>query len=69
MNALSCPMTAGNWFARENKAQWELYNLNEDRSEQLNVSAQHPDKMAEMIKEYEVWVKRCMVEPCPEQKK
>lgn len=51
------------------KAQWELYNLNEDRSEQLNVSAQHPDKMAEMIKEYEVWVKRCMVEPCPEQKK
>ena len=50
-------------------AKWELYNLNEDRSEMHNLAAQHPEKVAEMTKAYEAWAKRCMVEPYPGQKK
>ena len=46
-------------------AKWELYNLNEDRSEMHNLAAQHPEKVAEMTKAYEAWAKRCMVEPYP----
>ena len=51
------------------KAKWELYNLNEDRSEMHNLAAQYPEKVAEMTKAYEAWAKRCMVEPYPGQKK
>lgn len=51
------------------RAQWELYNLNEDRSEQHNVASQYPEKVAEMVEAYEVWAKRCMVEPYPGQKR
>ena len=50
-------------------AKWELYNLNEDRSEMHNLAAQYPEKVAEMTKAYETWAKRCMVEPYPGQKK
>ena len=49
-------------------AKWELYNLNEDRSEMHNLAAQYPEKVAEMTKAYEAWAKRCMVEPYPGQK-
>ncbi len=50
-------------------AQWELYNLNEDRSENIIWLLQYPEKVAEMSKAYEAWAKRCMVEPYPGQKK
>lgn len=50
-----------------NKAPWELYNLNEDRTEKHNVAAEHPDILEKMTAEYEEWAKRCMVEPTPDQ--
>ena len=50
-------------------AKWELYNLNEDRSEQHNLADKYPEKKNEMVKAYEEWAKRCMVEPYPGQKK
>ena len=50
-----------------NKADWELYNLNEDRSEQHNLASRYPDRLAEMVSQYEAWAKRCMVEPYPGQ--
>lgn len=31
-----------------NKAQWELYNLNEDRTEMHNVADKYPDRLAKM---------------------
>ena len=37
-------------------AKWELYNLNEDRSEMHNLAAQYPEKVAEMTKAYEAWL-------------
>ena len=48
-----------------NKAQWELYNLNEDRTEMHNVADKYPDRLAKMQKQYEEWAKRCMVVPSP----
>ena len=53
----------------KDREQWELYNLNKDRSEKHNLAAQYPEKVAEMAKAYEAWAKRCMVEPYPGQKK
>ena len=51
------------------KAEWELYNLNEDRSEKHNIADQHPEILARMIEAYDEWTRRCMVVPYPGQKK
>ncbi|TWV13229.1 arylsulfatase [Bacteroidaceae bacterium HV4-6-C5C] len=51
-----------------NKAKWELYNLNTDRSEKHNVADLYPAKVSELVNAYEKWAKRCMVEPYPGQK-
>lgn len=51
------------------KAEWELYNLNVDRSEKHNVAAENPERMKKMINMYQEWAERCMVEPYPGQKK
>ena len=40
----------------KNNSQWELYNLNEDRSEQHDLAAKYPEKVAEMSKAYEAWL-------------
>lgn len=50
-----------------NKAKWELYDLNNDRSEKHNLADQYPDKLKEMVEAYREWAHRCMVEPYPEQ--
>jgi arylsulfatase len=52
-----------------NGTKWELYNLNIDRSEQHNLADQYPERVATMVKAYEAWAKRCMVEPYPGQRK
>lgn len=52
-----------------NKAPWELYNLNEDRSEQHDLASEYPEKVEEMAGAYEAWAKRCMVEPYPGQER
>ena len=50
-----------------NKHPWELYNLNDDRSEQHNLAGANPAKVEKMVAAYEEWAKRCMVEPYPGQ--
>ena len=49
------------------KAQWELYNLNVDRSEKNNLAHQYPERLEKMKEAYFDWTKRCMVEPYPGQ--
>lgn len=44
---------------------WELYNLNEDRTELKDVSGKYPKQLSKMIKQYDEWAKRCMVIPAP----
>ena len=51
------------------RAKWELYNLNNDRTELHNVADEYPEKVAELAKAYEEWAERCFVVPYPGQKR
>jgi arylsulfatase len=44
---------------------WELYNLAADRTEQHDLAADNPGKVASMSKLYNTWAKRCHVLPLP----
>jgi len=44
---------------------WELYNLNDDRTELKNLASLYPDRVQEMEKRYLQWEKDYMVEPRP----
>lgn len=45
---------------------WELYDVNADRTELQNLAAKYPEKVKEMSALYDAWAKRCGVLP-PEQ--
>jgi len=47
------------------KALWELYNLNEDRSELINLATEYPEKVTELEKRYLEWENRAQVNPRP----
>jgi arylsulfatase len=42
---------------------WELYDLEADRTEMKNLAKEHADRAAKMASDYDVWAKRCHVEP------
>ena len=42
---------------------WELYNMEEDRTELNDLSADHPDLVKELSRLYQDWADRCYVEP------
>ena len=43
------------WGASDQR--WELYDLASDRSETVNLAAQHPGRTAAMAAQWERWVK------------
>jgi len=45
---------------------WELYELESDRSETNNLAAENPERVKEMADKWMVWAKRVMVIPKPE---
>jgi arylsulfatase len=42
---------------------WELYNLEEDRTELNDLAAKEPERLAGMRRMYEEWARECGVEP------
>ena len=52
----------GNWCANI-PAPWELYDMEADRTEMHDLAAQHPQRVQEMIVQYDAWAKRCGVIP------
>jgi len=42
---------------------WELYDVVEDRTEQHDLAATHPEKLKEMSALYDAWAERCHVVP------
>lgn len=42
--------------------EWELYDLDEDRTELNNLAATHPDKVSELSSAWDAWARRCGVE-------
>ncbi|MCA9200576.1 MAG: sulfatase-like hydrolase/transferase, partial [Planctomycetales bacterium] len=45
---------------------WELYDLDSDRFEQRNLAEQHPDVLARLAGEWELWARRVGAEPFQE---
>ena len=57
-------MRLGHWkLVRDYPNAWELYNMEEDRTELHNLATQLPERVAAMSLEYEAWAKRCGVLP------
>ena len=57
-------MRIGPWkLVRDYPNAWELYNMEEDRTELHNLAKQEPERVAAMSLEYEAWAKRCGVLP------
>lgn len=48
---------------------WELYNVAKDRTEIHDLALQYPDKVEQLAKEYQEWVKRTKVIPFDELRK
>ena len=48
------------------RMEWELYNLDADRTEMRNVAAENPERLQDMIAKYEAWANRTMVYPAPD---
>jgi arylsulfatase len=42
---------------------WELYDMEEDRSETNNLAAVYPEKVAELEADYNAWAQKCGVRP------
>jgi len=54
----------GQWkLVRQYPDPWELYNLEDDRTELHDLAPQYPDKVGEMKQLYEQWAARCGVLP------
>lgn len=54
----------GKWkLVRKYPDPWELYDMELDRTELNDVAAQHPDRVKDMLAQYEAWATRCGVIP------
>lgn len=54
----------GKWkLVRKYGQNWELYDMDTDRTELQDCAAQHPDVVAELSAAYDDWAKRCGVIP------
>jgi arylsulfatase len=70
---LNCAIRDGNWKlvrkgqpGKEPKLfAWELYDMRVDRTELHDLSATHPEKVAELSAKWEAWAVRAHVKPWP----
>ena len=54
----------GRWkLVREYPGEWELYDMQADRTETNNLAAAHPKVVADLARRYEEWARRCAVIP------
>ncbi|RYF74816.1 MAG: arylsulfatase [Comamonadaceae bacterium] len=54
----------GRWkLVRNYPLEWELYDMEADRTELTDLAAQHPERVADMKARYEQWAQRCGVIP------
>lgn len=54
----------GKWkLVRKYPDPWELYDMELDRTELHDVAAQHPERVQDMLAQYEAWANRCGVIP------
>ena len=54
----------GKWkLVRKYPGEWELYDMEADRTEMNDLAARHPDRVREMTELYARWAERCGVIP------
>ncbi|WP_028550709.1 arylsulfatase [Paenibacillus sp. UNC451MF] len=54
----------GKWkLVKKYPNEWELFNMEQDRTETDDLSKQHTDRVLMMSEQYEIWAKRCGVKP------
>jgi arylsulfatase A-like enzyme len=54
----------GRWkLVRRHPLDWELYDLEQDRTELHDLAAHHPERVREMAAQYDAWAQRCGVKP------
>jgi len=54
----------GKWkLVASYRCQWELYDMEADRTELTNLAEKHPEIVSELSMKYDEWAKRCGVEP------
>jgi arylsulfatase len=54
----------GKWkLVRKYPDPWELFDMEADRTEMHDLAAQHPERVADMSKQYAAWAQRCGVIP------
>lgn len=54
----------GKWkLVREYPGPWELYDMEQDRTETHNIAAEHPDLVNQLSAQYDGWAQRCGVIP------
>jgi arylsulfatase len=53
-------------LVRKYPGDWELYDMAADRTELNDLSADHPERVSEMLAYYEDWAERCGVMPWDE---
>jgi arylsulfatase A-like enzyme len=54
----------GRWkLVRRYPEAWELYDLEQDRTELNDLAVKHPDRVRDMAAQYEAWAQRCGVIP------
>jgi len=59
----------GKWkLVSRHPGEWELYDLEADRTELNDLAQKHPAKLAELKAMYESWARRCGVRPWPARK-
>lgn len=58
---------SGDWklVAKGPGGPWELYDIATDRTESNDLAAQHPEKVRELVLEWEAWAARAKVLPWP----
>ncbi len=63
----NCGIRRGKWkMVREFGRNWELYNIEANRIETIDVAADHQVVVRDLQKEWQVWARRCNVKPWEE---
>ena len=57
---------SGDWkLVAKHGGGWELYDISKDRIESINLAAEHPERVKQLVAKYESWAKRADVAPWP----
>lgn len=60
----NCAIRTGRWkLVRKHARDWELYDLDLDRTERHDLAATQPDRVTELAGQWQAWADRCGVKP------